>query len=254
MRDRSTMSKATIVIPFFNEAHRLNVYAFKEFFSKIDCCVLLVDDGSCDDTPNILLHLSQDNSRVSVLHIGENGGKANAIRLGMLNAIENGSTHVGTSDADVSFSVSDMNAALALSAGLFNDVTSGARVQLAGGSIKRPAMRQWVGRIIATLVSTITSVPMYDTQSPCKLYLVSTDLENALSLRFTTRWFGEAELLMRLRALNSQTQCPLRVKEFVLEDWSDIYGGHLSAKSFFVILVDLIRLVKVKLNPNSYNN
>ena len=253
MCERPAMSKATVVIPFFNEEHRLSVDALKEFFFMVDCCVLLVDDGSHDDTRNILLRLSQDNSKVSVLHNGDNGGKANAIRLGMLNAIENGSTHVGVSDADLSFSVSDMNMALSLSSGLLYDVTSGARVQLAGGSVKRPAIRQWVGRIIATLISTITSVPMYDTQSPCKFYLVSKDLKNALSLRFATRWFGEAELLMRLRAYSCQTQGSLRVKEFVLEEWSDISGGHLSVKSFFVILADLARLVKAKLNLNFHS-
>jgi glycosyltransferase involved in cell wall biosynthesis len=245
------ISAATVVIPFFNEEHRLNVHALNDFINKIDCCVLLVDDGSFDNTGSILLQLSQNNSKVSVLQISNNGGKANAIRLGILKAIENGSTHVGTSDADLSFSVSDLNMALSLSSRLLNDVTSGARVQLAGSSAKRTAMRQWVGRIIATLVSAITSVPMYDTQSPCKFYLVSEDLRNSLTLRFSTRWFGEAELLMRLRACDYKLEGSLRVKEFVLEDWSDVSGSNLGVKSFFLIVIDLIKLIKSKLYLNS---
>ena len=249
-KDR-TAHKPIFIIPFFNEQRRLDIPNLETFLAELNCDVLLVDDGSIDDTFNTLSHLSQRFSNISVFQINENVGKANALRIGMLRAIRQGYTHIGTSDADLSVPVFDLNRALTLSLGNSHHITSGARVRLAGVNVSRPFIRLWVGRVIATLVSLTTKVAMYDMQSPCKVYQVSTDLEKALTLKFSTKWFGEAELLMRMNPRISRSKDEVLVKEFVLQEWSDVSGGHLSLMRSIPVFLDIMKLMKSRLNLQS---
>ena len=97
--------KSILVIPCFNESRRINHGALKSLFDGLSALdlkteVLFVDDGSTDDTANMLEKLTTNVSAASVLRIKKNGGKAEAVRHGLNVALGNGAQIVGYCDAD----------------------------------------------------------------------------------------------------------------------------------------------------------
>ena len=63
----------------------VNLAAFDAFFGRcFDVTLLMVDDGSTDETPLVIERLRQRHPRrVLTLRLGENVGKAEAVRRGM---------------------------------------------------------------------------------------------------------------------------------------------------------------------------
>ena len=80
------MTRAIVVVPCYNEAKRLNMHAVQEFGRRAGSAELLfVNDGSRDETLELIEHLHHNNPRrFSFLHLAKNGGKAEAVRQGLL--------------------------------------------------------------------------------------------------------------------------------------------------------------------------
>ena len=75
----------TLVVPCYNEETRLDTSAFLEWVSARPSRHLrFVDDASTDHTAAVLDHLCEQHSRISVLHLSRNHGKAGAVRAGIL--------------------------------------------------------------------------------------------------------------------------------------------------------------------------
>lgn len=82
------MSTLTVVVPAYNESEGLR--AFHERLSAVfaemddlDCSVLYVDDGSRDDTWDIMSDLRAADPRVAVLKLSRNFGKELALTAGL---------------------------------------------------------------------------------------------------------------------------------------------------------------------------
>src|SRR4051812_33542234 len=93
-----------LVFPCYNEEKRLDRAQFVAL-ARRGTPMLLVDDGSTDGTLP-LLHGIADAARaeghdVAVLALPLNGGKAEAVRHGMLQAIDEGATLVAYADSDL---------------------------------------------------------------------------------------------------------------------------------------------------------
>ena len=82
----------SIVTPFFNEEDLILTY-YREMvsvFSRIkdyDFELICVDDGSVDETLNILIRISIDDRRVRVIELSRNFGKEAALTAGIDSAI-----------------------------------------------------------------------------------------------------------------------------------------------------------------------
>lgn len=94
----------TFIVPCFNEQD--NVDLFYETFARafdaapsIDWRLVMVDDGSSDDTFTHLAHLAERDARVTVLSFSRNFGKEAAIYAGLEEA--RASDYVGIIDADL---------------------------------------------------------------------------------------------------------------------------------------------------------
>src|SRR5687768_15317394 len=99
-----------LVIPCYNEEHRLPVDELRRFRSE-DARVemLFVNDGSRDGTLRLLQSLAaEDPSRFSVLDLERNSGKAEAVRRGILAAMEHRPDFVGFWDADLATPLSEL--------------------------------------------------------------------------------------------------------------------------------------------------
>ncbi len=74
-----------LVIPCYNEASRLDTDTFARFGAEHDDSrFLFVNDGSRDATREVLTGLAGRLSATNVLSLSANGGKAEAVRTGIL--------------------------------------------------------------------------------------------------------------------------------------------------------------------------
>ena len=97
-------ARCVVVVPCYNEAARLQPLLFSEFLAEdqqVD--FLFVNDGSTDRTLDVLETLRKKHpDRIRVLDKQPNGGKAEAVRSGMLAAIAlEGVAVTGFWDADL---------------------------------------------------------------------------------------------------------------------------------------------------------
>ena len=81
--------KTVVVVPCYNEARRLPQQEFLDFAQQHDDIeFLFANDGSRDNTLEVLQQLCQQHACLHVLDIQPNGGKAEAVRKGMLHAAQ----------------------------------------------------------------------------------------------------------------------------------------------------------------------
>ena len=230
-----------IIIPCFNEQERLKFSEIETLQYQLGCNVLFVDDGSRDDTRDLLDTFCSNREHFNYLSLSRNAGKAKAIHAGIKVALNDGYALLGTYDADSAVSVNDYVKAKALM--LENpqvDLVSGARVLLAGSGVTRTKHRRWFGRIIATYINFVIGQDFYDPQSPCKLFRKSL-IANLSSPR--TRWFLDIEFILsknrtNFTAENSNT----KILEFPLQEWKDVENSKITPGQFLKIMKDLLIL------------
>ena len=95
--------KVVIIIPCYNEADRLDTNNFIDYLSKnTHLHFIFVDDGSTDDT-NLIINqiISKFNSQVSLLKNKSNKGKAESVRLGVIESYKMNPDYIGFLDADL---------------------------------------------------------------------------------------------------------------------------------------------------------
>jgi glycosyltransferase involved in cell wall biosynthesis len=243
------MSIATIVIPCFNEAKRLDLGAFEQFAAgNPETSFLFVDDGSTDDTRRILDGLAtRISDRASVLVLEQNSGKAEAVRRGVNRALEAEPTYVGYWDADLATPLPVIREFSQLLEGNPQlQMIMGARVQLLGRHIERSALRHYAGRIAAPAISTVLGLRVYDTQCGAKLFRADAARE-LFSEPFRTRWIFDAEIIARLIArLGANSHPPARdvIYEVPLHAWMDVRGSKIGPSDYLRAAVDLLRIYR----------
>ena len=237
-------SGRVVIVPCFNEENRIAATNFVTLSNQFRCKIIFVDDGSTDRTVRKILDLPLDSESSTLLKLPKNLGKANAILVGIQLALENDFSYIGLYDADGAIHPNDLGNAFDLME-QFSDISvvSGARVLLAGTEVTRKTHRRWIGRVVATLVSLILEIQIYDPQSPCKVYRAQS-LKNLPTLQIGTRWFVDAEILSQLsRTMSSGSKWLL---EFPVTNWRDVEGSNLSPRALWVVLHDLWVLKRFK--------
>jgi dolichyl-phosphate beta-glucosyltransferase len=243
---RCQRPRVALVIPCYNEALRLNVPAFVE--SQSDACELrfvLVDDGSQDRTRAVLEEIRAQRPDTIVVAYDDNAGKAEAVRRGLIRALETPVDFVGYWDADLATPLDEVPR--------FVDVLQrrplvgcviGARVQLLGRHIHRHPWRHYLGRVFAMAASITLDLPVYDTQCGAKLLRGSRELAGAVSAPFLTSWIFDVELIARLRdaSRSSGVEWNEFFYELPLRRWSDVKGSKLRARDLFRVAFDLRRI------------
>ena len=195
MSDVSSDTRATLVIPCYNEETRLRLGRFESFLAASQTTRLLfVDDGSRDGTRALLqAFCSASHGRASLLSLPSNAGKAEAVRRGMLAAADEAVPFVGYWDADLATPLETLDLFLAEFARHAHiDLVMGSRVLLLGKTIERRAVRHYAGRVIATAVSSLLRLAVYDTQCGAKLFRVTPEVRYAFAAPFLSGWLFDA--------------------------------------------------------------
>jgi dolichyl-phosphate beta-glucosyltransferase len=190
----------SVIVPAFNEARRLPRY-LDEIVAFLEGPgdpfeVIVVDDGSTDETAACVERVARDHPSVTLLRLGENRGKGAAVRAGMLAA--RGRYRLFT-DADGATPIAELKRLEPLLCG-GADVAIGSRA-LADTSVSVVALphRVLAGRLFNWLVRRIGLSAVSDSQCGFKAFTAAAAAD--LFPRVTTRGFGfDVELLLAARA------------------------------------------------------
>jgi dolichyl-phosphate beta-glucosyltransferase len=247
-----------IVVPCYNEGSRLQADRFTDFLERVEGTnFLFVNDGSADNTLDVLESIRKGREdRIQVLDKKPNGGKAEAVRAGMLSVLEQGhATYVGFWDADLSTPLDVLPDFLELlNANGRLQMVFGSRVRLLGRDVARRATRHYLGRVFASFASMTLRLPIYDTQCGAKLFRATPELRAVLREPFLSRWVFDVEILARYIALNHGNPAYLRdsIYEFPLPRWHDVAGSKVRPGDFFKGAIDLFRIYRAYLMKSDY--
>jgi len=235
----------TIVVPCYNEAVRLDTDSFGRYLeNSSDTCFVLVNDGSTDRTIDVLTKLqSAFPDRIDVLDRKKNAGKGEAVRAGMLHALQGSSDFVGFWDADLATPLDAIADLLQpLTANPRIQMVFGARVKLMGRDIERKPSRHYLGRVFATTVSMLLRLPIYDTQCGAKMFRANEETRSLFAGPFHSRWIFDVEILARfIQGRRGDVQSVRQsIYEFPLMEWRDVGGSKVRPKDFLRAFIDLL--------------
>ncbi len=159
----------SVVIPAYNEERRLpqtleRVEAFLAGQSYTNE-VIIVDDGSCDRTAEVVEGFQAAHPRVQLIR-NDHRGKGYAVRTGMLRAR---GRIVLFSDADLSTPIEEI-AALVPWFDRGYDIVIGSREGAGARRIREPFYRHFMGRIFNFVVRLFTVQGIQDTQCGFKAF------------------------------------------------------------------------------------
>ena len=191
----------SIVIPAYNESARIED-ALDRVLSCVekqnwDAEVLVVDDGSKDDTAAIVQRWMHDHPRLHLIQNPGNKGKGYSVRNGLLQAAGD---IVMFTDADLSAPMEEASRLLAaLADGA--DVAIGSRwLDRARQTIHQPLYRQFFGRCFNWITRTVMGLPFKDTQCGFKAFKRPA-AQIIFRLQTIERWGFDPEILFIARKL-----------------------------------------------------
>jgi glycosyltransferase involved in cell wall biosynthesis len=196
----------SIVIPAYNESARLGATLDKVLAyvhaQNWDAEVIVVNDGSRDDTADIVRGFAANDPAVRLVENPGNRGKGYSVRNGMLSAR---GRVVLFSDADLSSPIEEMPKLLdALATGA--DVAIGSRWLKAELQTQRqPFYRQVMGRVFNLLLRTTLGLQYSDTQCGFKAF-TRPAVQAIFPLQRIERWGFDPEILFLARKFGLKVQ------------------------------------------------
>jgi len=234
-----------LVVPCYNEGARLDADAFAQFVSaRTDIDLLFIDDGSTDNTSQVLNDLSARTAgRISSVVLPANVGKAAAVQHGINVAFDKQPELVGYWDADLATPLVAIDEFLEILDTHRNiDIVMGARVKLLGRQVERHAMRHYFGRIYATVAANALGIDVYDTQCGAKIFRANAPIRQVFAKPFRSKWVFDVELLARYVTLNRSGDKGAGIYEIPLKTWTDVAGSKVKAWHSARALWDIARI------------
>jgi len=196
----------SIVIPAFNEGTRLGPTLEKVLgyvhAQKWDAEIIVVNDGSRDNTADIVRSFAAKDPALRLVENPGNRGKGYSVRNGMLNAR---GQIVLFSDADLSSPIEEAPKLFqALEAGA--DIAIGSRWLRAETQTQRqPLHRQLFGRIFNLMLRITLGLKFKDTQCGFKAFKQSA-VQKIFPLQKIERWGFDPEILFLARKFGFKVQ------------------------------------------------
>lgn len=209
----STMRpRLSIIVPFFNEMHRLDgSLARIVALAADDVEVILVDDGSTDGTGAALCAAAAAH-RVHLVSLPRNQGKGAAVRAGVTHS---SGDRVVFMDADLATDLADLP--------LLTDALEHAEVAIGSRAVSTAEIshatwaRSWMGVAFNHAVRITTRLPLRDTQ--CGFKAFRGDVARSLFARSKVDGFAfDVEVLLLARSQG------LRIAEVPVR-WTEVHGS-----------------------------
>lgn len=211
----------SIVIPAYNEGARVGATLDKVLAHVAargwDAEIIVVDDGSRDNTVEIIRGYAEKNPHLRLLQNPGNRGKGYSVRNGMLHA----------QGALLLFSDADLSAPIEEADKLLDAIAGGADIAIGSRWLQRdlqtqrqPFYRQAFGRIFNLLLRLILGLTFKDTQCGFKAFTRDA-AQKIFPLQKIERWGFDPELLYLAKKLK------LKVAEVPVE-WAHCEGTRIS--------------------------
>jgi glycosyltransferase involved in cell wall biosynthesis len=227
-----TRVPVSVVIPAFNESHRLPVSLplLAEALLRIplpEVEVIVVDDGSHDDTARIALELLAGVPNSQVIRLGRNRGKGAAVRAGVAAATGDAIVFM---DADLASDLADLPALLA--ALEHAEVALGSR-RLGDGADRGP-VRRLGSSLFNQLARSLVRLDVADTQCGFKAFRHA-EAKRLFSMSRLAGFAFDVEVLALARLMGYRImEVPVR--------WTEKPEGTFSiVRHTPAMLVDLLR-------------
>jgi glycosyltransferase involved in cell wall biosynthesis len=233
------VARVALVVPCFNEAARLDVDAFRTFqLPGHQLEYVFVNDGSTDNTLRIIQAIPG-----TIVNLEKNSGKAEAVRRGILAAMDRTTDYVGFWDADLATPLSELPGMMEIAESRSAiQMVFGARVRLLGREISRQPARHYFGRVGATLISSSLGLAVYDTQCGAKLFRATQDVREIFSTPFLSRWIFDVEIIARFVQRWGRDRVAKSLYEYPVTRWHDVKGSKVKSRDFVRALRDLWKI------------
>jgi glycosyltransferase involved in cell wall biosynthesis len=199
--DAMAHPQLSIVIPAYNESARIEA----TLASVLECVetrhwdaeILVVDDGSTDNTAAIVQKWMARNPHLHLVKNPGNRGKGYSVRNGLLQAAGN---IVMFTDADLSAPIEEAELLIeAIDAGA--DVAIGSRwLDKQKQTVHQPLYRRFFGRCFNWVTRKVIGLPFRDTQCGFKAFRRDT-AQTIFRLQTIERWGFDPEILFIARKL-----------------------------------------------------
>ena len=192
-------TKYSVVIPAYNESARIRATLDRVLnhvhSREWDAEIVVVNDGSTDDTAGIVAQYGSEHPNLKVIENPGNHGKGYSVRNGMLHAT--GQVLLFT-DADLSSPVEEADKLFdALAAGA--DVAMGSRWLRTELQTQRQSLhRQLLGRVFNLMLRAVLGLPYRDTQCGFKAF-TRRAAQTVFPLQHIERWGFDPEILFIAR-------------------------------------------------------
>lgn len=226
----------SMIVPAYNEQRRLARTLAEAWeylqgrFTSYE--IVVVDDGSTDETASLVQQFHRLNPSIRLLKAGKNRGKGAAVRLGMSNA----------RGALVMYADADGASRMEHLARLLEAVDEGADVAIGSRAayspdvrIRRLPHRHVIGRIFNFIVSTLAPTGIRDTQCGFKLFRAEA-AHRIFPQQAIDGYAFDVELLLLARRLD------LKIAETPI-DWTHMAGSKVNVlRDSIVMLRDVFRI------------
>jgi dolichyl-phosphate beta-glucosyltransferase len=213
--------RLSIIIPAYNEAERLPAY-LSEIRGELDQMnldaeILVVDDGSKDDTAGYVKSVARQDPRVQLLAQPYNQGKGKAIQRGMLEARGH---HLLFADADGATPFCEVQQLLAAAHAGHEIAIGSRRATSTAATRERTGLRALMGQMFYSFVNFLAVPGINDTQ--CGFKLFRRDCARALFADLNeSGWAFDVEVLYRAQLTG------YGIAE-VAVDWHEVDGSKVN--------------------------
>ncbi|NER12764.1 response regulator [Leptobacterium flavescens] len=234
-----------VVIPCYNEEKRLLSQDFIDLVhSNLEYHLCFVNDGSTDNTLEVLETLKKSRgNNISVYNYEKNGGKAEAVRQGVLHLLNNNPQldYIGFLDAGLFTDFADFEDLVKTIESTDFKIVSGSRISRMGTSITRKSARQIIGKAINLIVQKTLRIPFKDTQCGAKI-MDKEIVDKMFRDKFITKWLLDVEIFMRMKNHYGRAKAKAMICEQPLKRWSNADRSKLSMRDSVNILGQLTQI------------
>jgi CheY-like chemotaxis protein/glycosyltransferase involved in cell wall biosynthesis len=230
-----------VVIPCYNEEERLLSKEFTDYIDKnTGYHLCFVNDGSKDNTLNVLQELQKGREDfITVYDCEKNGGKAEAVRLGMLHMTKKEDLdYLGFLDADLSTDLADFDDLVKTIESSEFKIVSGSRIARMGANITKKSARKIISLTINFIIRKILSMDFKDTQCGAKIFHKDV-IGIAFDKKFVTQWLFDVEIFKRMTLHFGLKSAKAMLCEQPLKRWIHADGSKLSIKDSVKIIGQL---------------
>lgn len=229
------MQKLSVIIPSYNEAHRIGktLLSVSEFLKKqaFQSEILVVSDGSKDETASVVNALKNQIPNLSVINNQENHGKGWVTRQGMLAA--RGDIRLFM-DADNSTKIEEIEKFLPYFEQGFDLVIGSRRISGAVIAVHQGLLRDFLGGVFRFIVHTL--VPVSVTDSQCGFKAFSARAASAIFPKQTIyRWAFDVEILALAKRLG------FKIKEVPII-WVNDTESHVKFSGMVKMLLEILQI------------